>query len=343
VVVVAQSDLSQVTLAGVADPGDPEADEELAAVSGQSAGGRRPGRGREDWFRVFALVVVAIFLVRSTNLLAPWFFVLTPDEPNPEAHRWFYTVAVTGDLFLLVSFAVLMNRLRRPPLAATAALWLLLTVTMIVPFEPRFLIPLIFIAPAYLLYPYWEDLGGSRAWWTAAHTWLVVFAVVVGAGLLATSVVAMRKQILNDGPVADAHLWNDYAMHSALIAVVAVLAAGTAAGARLLRGWLGLVAIYLGAVATFALPDATGSWGVAGGVTAMVVGAVFLVSTWWDRRRQRRRAEEEQAEHATLPVRRDDPTGTTATAALPEQRQRAGESEDDREVLDSTTAGPPAD
>lgn len=302
--------------------------------------GRRPSRGRQDWFRVLALIVVAIFLVRSTNLLAPWFFVLTPDEPHPEPHRWFYTVAAAGDVFLLVGFAVLMNRLRRPPMAVTVALWLLLALTTIVPFEPGFLVLLIFVVPPYLIYPYWRDVRISRAWWAGAHLWLVAFATLVGAGLLAGSVAAMRRQIVNDGAVADAHLWNDYAMHTALIALVAVLAAGTAPGARVLRCWLGLVALYLGAVATFALPDTTGSWGVAGGITAMVLGAVFLLSTWWDRRRERRRAEAERTEHATLPERQYD-TGTLP--ALPEQRRHEGESEADRGAFASTTAGGPAD
>ncbi|MGZ4591589.1 MAG: hypothetical protein ACXV4A_13880 [Actinomycetes bacterium] len=243
---------------------------------------REPGRRRLIAFRVLAMLPVLIFLVNGTNLLAPWVFVLSADEAHPEAHRWFFTVSAAADLFGLVSFAGLVLRPRLTALAGTIAMSLVVVMITIVPLQPEFLILLAFIVPAVLAYPYWRDLRGWRTWWVGVRRPLLGFAATVCVLLLVTSVVALRRQIVNDDSVAAANWWNDYAEHSADIALVGLIAVSRAPGSLLLRGVLSGVWIYLGLVAAFALPDATGSWGVAGGLAAIVIGIAFGLATWWD-------------------------------------------------------------
>jgi hypothetical protein len=254
--------------------------------------GRGPSRARQDFFRLLTLVPVAIFVFRSANLAAPWAFVWSPAEPDPEPHRWFYAFSAATDLFVLASAAVVMARLRRPLLLAAVALSLAVVLVTVVPFQPGQLFFAIWIVPAMLVYPYWSDLGRLRTAWAGARKWVLALCGAVGLTLLVLAGVALRHQLVRDGEVADAHLWSGYAGHLAVAAVVSVLAAGTATGALLLRALVGAVAVYLGAVAVWVLPDAAGSWRVAGGLVAAAVGIVLLVSAWWDRRHPpaRRRA-----------------------------------------------------
>ncbi len=239
-----------------------------------------PSRRRLTAFRVLAVLPILLFLVNGTNLLAPWAFVITPDEANPEPHRWFFAVSAAADLFLLVSFAGLVLRPRLTALAATVAMSLAVVAVTIVPLQPEFLFLLAFIVPAVVAYPYWRDLRDLRGWWSGAWRPLLAFGLAVGLVVLATSVVAMRRQIVNDDSVADANWWNDYAEHSADIALVGLIAVSRAPGSLILRGTLSAVWVYLGAVAAFVLPDASGSWGVAGGTAAIAIGIVFGLATW---------------------------------------------------------------
>ena len=240
-----------------------------------------PGRRRLVLFRMLAALPVLLFLIAAVNLLAPWVFVLPVDEPHPASHRWFFAVAAAADVLGLVSFAGLILRPRLTALAATIAVTLSVVMVTIVPLQPDFFVLLgIVIAPAVLAYPYWRDLRAWRTWWSGARRPLLVFAVAVCLVLLFTSVVAMRRQVVNDDSVAAANWWNDYAEHAANIGLVGVLAISTAPGRLLIRGILSGVWLYLGAVAAFVLPDASGSWGRAGGVAAIMVGVVFGLAAW---------------------------------------------------------------
>lgn len=133
-------------------------------------------------------------------------------------------VSAAADLFGLVSFAGLILRPRMTVFAATIAMSLVVVMVTIVPLQPAFLILLaIVIAPAVLTYPYWRDL---RGWWSGARRPLLAFAVAVCLVLLATSVVALRRQVVNDDSVSAANWWNDYAEHAADTALVGLIPAG---------------------------------------------------------------------------------------------------------------------
>lgn len=267
-----------------APTGKPDSATSVSAPTATKPAGA-PGRRRLTLFRVLAALPVLLFLVAAVNLLAPWVFVLPVDEPHPASHRWFFAVAAAADVLGLVSFAGLILRPRLTALAATIAAILGVVLVTIVPLQPDFFVLLgIVIAPAVLAYPYWRDLRTWRTWWSRAHRPLLAFAGAACLVLLITSVVAMRRQLINHDAVAAANWWNDYAEHAANIAVVGLLAVSTAPGRLLIRGILAGVWLYLGAVAAFVLPDAIGSWGRAGGLAAIMVSVVLGLTTWRDLR-----------------------------------------------------------
>jgi hypothetical protein len=268
---------------------------------------RAPASRRLLAFRVLAAVPVLLFLISGTDLLAPWVFVLTPTEPDPDAHRWFFAVAAAADLFALVSFAGLAVRPRLTSLAATIAMSLVVVMVTIVPLQPSFLILLAFLVPAVVAYPYWRDLRGWRQWWAGARRPLVAFAATVCVALLVTSAAALVREIVRDDSVAAANWWSDYAEHSADIALVGLIAVSRAPGSLLLRGLLSAVWVYLGAVAAFVLPDAAGSWGTAGGLVAIAVGVVFGLATARDLRAARAAR---GAPAGQLPLQRGAPSAT---------------------------------
>ncbi len=181
-----------------------------------------------------------------------------------------------------MSFVGLIVRPRLTALAATIVMSVAVVLLTIVPFQPTFLVVLVLVLPALIAYPYWGDLRRWRTWWMGARGPLLTLAGAVCVALLVIAVAALQKQVINDDAAAAAHWWNDYAEHTTDLALVGLIAVSRAPGSRLLRGVLSTVYVYLGVVAAFVLPDSVGSWGVAGGLAALGVGAAFALGTWWD-------------------------------------------------------------
>src|SRR3954468_15955778 len=107
-------------------------------------------------FRILAALPIILFAVNATNLLAPWTFILTPDDKLPEPHRWFFVVSAAADLLLMASFVGLVVKPRLTVLAAWIPVSLVIVLVTIVPLQPEFLILVgIVVLPATIAYPYW--------------------------------------------------------------------------------------------------------------------------------------------------------------------------------------------
>src|SRR3954453_11991041 len=114
-----------------------------------------PSHRRLTVFRVLAVLPIILFLVNGTNLLAPWTFVLNPDDAHPEPHRWFFTVSAAADLLLMASFIGLIVRPRLTGLAAWGLVSLVIVLVAIVPLQPEFLFLVgVLVLPATIAYPY---------------------------------------------------------------------------------------------------------------------------------------------------------------------------------------------
>src|SRR3954447_13634633 len=236
-------------------------------------------------FRILAALPIILFSVNATNLLAPWTFILTPDDKLAEPHRWFFVVSAAADLLLMASFIGLVVKPRLTVLAAWIPVSLVIVLVTIVPLQPEFLILVaIVVLPATIAYPYWRDLRAWRDWWDGVRPELMAFAAVVAAAMLVVAVIAFRRQVIRDDSVTDANWWNDDAEHTADFALAGLLAISRGPGALILRAVLSAIWVYTGIIAAFVLPDAIGSVGRVGGTVGIAIGLVFAWSTWsdWD-------------------------------------------------------------
>src|SRR5262249_44457257 len=80
------------------------------------------------------------------------------------------------------------------------------------------------------------------------------------------------------GEQATANAWISDVEHSALLLVGAFLTCTKRPGWRTLGILTGVVFLYLG-VAALALPNHAGSWGVTGGILALIGGLLYIVVT----------------------------------------------------------------
>ena len=78
------------------------------------------------------------------------------------------------------------------------------------------------------------------------------------------------------GEQATANQWISDVEHTAFILIAAFLATTKRPGWRTLAILIGVVLLYLG-VAALTLPNHAGSWGVMGGITALVVGLLYII------------------------------------------------------------------
>jgi hypothetical protein len=240
-----------------------------------------PHRVRLLVFRVLAALAGLFFLIAVVlHFSAPWAILQPGDEPRPELDRWFFTVSGAVDVIAAGALLALVHRPRRTLLAAEMALAVIIAAGIILPFQPTFAAILAIVVLPLVCYPYWGDVRGFRGWWAGTRRSLLVLAVVAGAALLTTAAVALPRQINGTDPTAAAGWWSDYAEHAAVLAMAGVLAASRGPGWRILATLCGAVWLYLGLVASLVLPHHAGSWGLAGGALAVLIGAGFALAAW---------------------------------------------------------------
>ena len=94
----------------------------------------------------------------------------------------------------------------------------------------------------------------------------------------------MRLQLLDLSEHALHHHWMGSAAVAVALALAGLLAATRRPGWRALGIIIGLAYLYLG-LAALAIPQADGSWGIDGGLLALLGGSGFLVATVLEGRR----------------------------------------------------------
>ena len=233
---------------------------------------------------LFALLLMADAL---PGLLQPWVLLSGP-EPGytPELHRWHAVMwgILSGVLFGGSLVSVLWRPCSRPLVMQFVALTgiILFGVGMINRDLAAFILMVVFLlivaaypAPRALLDvsrpgPFSRPLLALSllaAALLAPNAWHNSYWQLIGVG----------------GEHATLYHWAFSAALDAVLVLAGLLAATKRPGWRTLGIMTGLALLYLG-VASIALPDHDGSWGMMGGVVSAIGGLAFLTATAWEMR-----------------------------------------------------------
>jgi plastocyanin len=250
-----------------------------------------------DWrsiiFRgVAGLLAAALLAAFAPDLLAPWALLreATPGY-TPELHRWhgadsgaFVGLLVCGSLLALIP------RPRRAPLLAQFVLLGLgvLALASLRPFNGAALaIAVVVGALVAATYPAPRALLSAKREGPPGTLWV---RPLLALGLAATIPLAVyawtsaRLQFSDLGEHAVNHHWMVSAAVGLALALAGLLAATRRPGWRALGVLTGIAYLYLGAAA-LAIPTHDGSWGVGGGILALLGGAGFVAAALLDGRR----------------------------------------------------------
>ena len=244
---------------------------------------------RWDWRRIIFTILaglVGYFLLSNLfRLAAPWASMSwyphdDPRQLNPDLHRWHEAMwgAVTGILNGGVLLALLWRPRRNPLLIQFIAFVVISAALTVLPFEPQLLFVILMLTLVVVTYPnpralldFSRDEPFSRP--------LLIFRLVAAVFLVPYMVRLELWQIQGiGGEHAIANQWVSDVEHSSFLLIAMFLASTKRPGWQMLSILTGVVFIYLG-VAALALPNYAGSWGVAGGITALIGGLLYLVAT----------------------------------------------------------------
>lgn len=140
------------------------------------------------------------------------------------------------------------------------------------------------IAILVILYPAREQLISFKGEAPGSRP-LLILTIFVALLLLPDLIRNAQWQITGfGGDPAKRYFWLE------MIFLIVTLIAGGALAAIKRSGWqvlgilLGIIFVYFGVVAV-TLPNAVGSWGIAGGVLSLLAGAAYILLTLWEIRR----------------------------------------------------------
>jgi hypothetical protein len=244
---------------------------------------------RWDWrtivFTILAGIVALLFLMNLYRLTAPWAPLASypnddPRQLHPDLHRWHDAMwgAVAGILEGGVLLSLLWRPRQKPLLMQQQALSTIVAAPLILPFEPQLFIIVVVTAILIAAYPAPRTLLDFSHEKPISRPLLALS--LAAAILLAPYMVRLLIWQLQGvgGEQAAANEWISDVEHTALLLVGAFLACTKRPGWRTLGILTGLVFLYLG-VAALALPNHAGSWGVTGGILALIGGLLYIVVT----------------------------------------------------------------
>ena len=177
---------------------------------------------------------------------------------------------------------VLLSLLWRPRqkllLIQYIALVVIVAAPIMLPFEPSLLVVILMVALVVAAYPAPRKLlDFSQA--EPLSRPLLVFSLVAAILLVPYMVRLELLQIQGvGGEHATANQWVSDVEHTAFVLIAMFLASTKRPGWQILSILTGIVFIYLG-IAALALPNYAGSWGVTGGITALIGGLLYIVAT----------------------------------------------------------------
>lgn len=257
---------------------------------------------RPDWrrivFTILAGFVALLFLINLYRLTAPWASLdwYPTDDPrilNPDLHRWHEALwgAVSGILEGGVWLVLLWRPRENPLLIQFVALAILLAAPILLPFEPSLLMVMLTVVVVVAAYPvpsailnFSQNAPLSRS--------LLILSLVASLLLVPYMVRLELWQIQGTGGEhAAANQWVSDVEHAAFLLLAMLLVSTKRPGWRILGVLTGVVFLYLG-VAALALPNHAGSWGVAGGATALLGGPLYILAVVREARKKVARASE---------------------------------------------------
>jgi hypothetical protein len=240
-----------------------------------------PSRTRRVVFTCVGTVIALLFATNVLTLFAPWTDVNLNHVADPTSHRWHHALEGSVDVLVVVLIvALLLKPLARPLLAQFIAVAATLSAILVLPFVgPMYLLifaTLLLVPATYprpvLLRQYRSDDGVSLP--------LLWVAAGAAAVLLPRAAQEIHWQLTGYlGEHATSTAWVTDASRLVILAAAGLLAATRLPGWRILALGLAGVYAYLGIVA-IAQPDQPGSWGIPGGITALVVAALFVAATY---------------------------------------------------------------
>ena len=250
---------------------------------------------RWDWrriiFTILAGVVTYFLLTNLFRLAAPWASMgwYPHDDPrqlNPDLHRWHEAMwgAVTGILNAGVLLSLLWRPRETPLLIQFIAFVVIGAALIVLPFEPGLLFVIFMLTLVIVTYPMPRALLDFSREGPLSRP-LLIFSLVAGVLLVPYMVRLELWQIRGiGGEHATANQWVSDVEHSSFLLIAMFLASTKRPGWQILSILTGIVFIYLG-IAALALPNQAGSWGVAGGIVALIGGLLYLVVSIREARR----------------------------------------------------------
>jgi hypothetical protein len=253
-----------------------------STASAQAGSGRsHPSSLRVRAFRVVAGITGVLFLLLAvSNALSPWAEpTASPGDAQPELQPWFAAMSGATDIIGAICLLALAVRPRGQELLAIYfGFGIAIAAIIVVPFTPAFIVLLLVFVPVLALYPYRSELAPRSVMRPRPPRMHLAVAACPSVALLAVAGVALGKQIAAADSAARAGSWAEYAEHAVGLALASCLAVSLRPGWRVLRVSCALAWLYLGIVATVVLPEAQGSWGLAGGTAALAVGLFYAVA-----------------------------------------------------------------
>ena len=244
---------------------------------------------RWDWRRIlFTLIagVVTFFLLTNLfRLAAPWASMAwyphdDPRQLNPELHRWHEAMwgAVTGILEGGVLLTLLWRPRQNPLLIQFMALVIIGGALTVLPFEPSLLFVIVMLTLVVVAYPNPRALLDFSRDGPISRPLLALSLAT--ALLLVPYIVRLTLWQLQGfgGEHAIANQWISDVEHAVFLLLATILTSTRRPGWRTLGTLTGVVFLYLGAAA-LALPGYAGSWGITGGILALVGGSLYLIVT----------------------------------------------------------------
>lgn len=253
---------------------------------------------RENWrSRAFVIVVglLVVFMLYdgALGLLAPWVLIApAPLGYSPQFVRWY--VAQEGALACILGCGCLLALLRKPeekPLLAqflvlAFALFTISTLVLFASNPPWYLIVLL-IAQIVLMclfvvtYPQPRSLVRFSREGTPSIP-LAAFSLVAAVMLAPGAWHNLTQQLsFPASGYAQSGEWIYSVLLSVLLVIGGLLSATKRAGWNLLGFLVGAALLYLGVAALFT-SSSPGSWGVAGGILALLGGAAYVSFTWYE-------------------------------------------------------------
>lgn len=216
-------------------------------------------------------------------LLAPWTDVADyPEDYIAELHRWHEAVISAQVSLLIVGslLALVLNPRRHPLLAQFILLGtIVFTAALIYPSRPEKVATTTIFAVVFLVaYPNPRALRTMPKWARVSRP-LTLLTLICAVPLLVKGWETLQLQY---DDVSQHASYNHWIVSSALVVMVLIaglLTASRRPGLRVLGTLLGATYLYLG-VASVSVPDHDGSWGVSGGMMALIAGIAYLVLTF---------------------------------------------------------------